>query len=555
MLGKFLISILQFVVFYIQRVLSFVAWKKPPKTAIPDRLEVQKLRKALDSANTYDEWKDVAQELDKILGNDAWKEQPLCQDYDYKLIHFRLAKLLQLRQKDDVLNLIHHLRSGLLRNLGGISDPRLYSTCYLGTKRIIQDYTREVVAALNYIANGEHPELTHQAAIDFFHEIKQSFGCSALILEGGATFGLYHLGVVKALHDQDLLPKIISGSAVGSLIAALVCIHPEDELKEVFYEKGINLSSFKTKSRKGHLRRKFFRWLKYGHLLDVKVLEDCVRSNVGDLTFEEAYHRTRRILNITVASERPHEVPKVLNFLTAPNVLIWSAACASTAATYPLYSQVHLLAKDTQGAITKWNPTGSDINWVATSATSLAIPSFTNTSEQCSPYHRLAELFNVNHVIVSQAGALAAPMVLRGWRERHSFLARLVSAFLMEFRHRVMQLSQCHVIPGGLARWFAPETMTGDVTITPELQLKDYKNLFSNPTTADVKYWIVKGEKTTWPLISLIKNRCIIEFAIERTFNKLRKEHMVRQEKEEEEYMTKQYIFSAAGRTARKSIH
>lgn len=42
--------------------------------------------------------------------------------------------------------------------------------------------------------------------------------------------GLYHIGVVKALFEQDLLPRIISGTAVGALIAALICIHTDDEL-------------------------------------------------------------------------------------------------------------------------------------------------------------------------------------------------------------------------------------------------------------------------------------------------------------------------------------
>lgn len=48
----------------------------------------------------------------------------------------------------------------------------------------------------------------------------------------GNTFltGLSHLGVVKALNGQGLLPRIISGTAIGALIAALVCIHTDDEL-------------------------------------------------------------------------------------------------------------------------------------------------------------------------------------------------------------------------------------------------------------------------------------------------------------------------------------
>lgn len=55
--------------------------------------------------------------------------------------------------------------------------------------------------------------------------------------------------------------------------------------------------------------------------MDMKVLQECVRANVGDLTFEEAYIRSKRVLNISVSSSRTQEVPQLLNYLTAPNVV------------------------------------------------------------------------------------------------------------------------------------------------------------------------------------------------------------------------------------------
>lgn len=35
-----------------------------------------------------------------------------------------------------------------------------------------------------------------------------------------------------------------------------------------------------------------------GVIFDVEVLKDCVRSNIGDVTFQDAYNRTRRILYV-----------------------------------------------------------------------------------------------------------------------------------------------------------------------------------------------------------------------------------------------------------------
>ena len=42
--------------------------------------------------------------------------------------------------------------------------------------------------------------------------------------------GVYHMGVIKAMYDQGLLPRIISGASAGSLVAALVCTLTDDEM-------------------------------------------------------------------------------------------------------------------------------------------------------------------------------------------------------------------------------------------------------------------------------------------------------------------------------------
>ena len=39
--------------------------------------------------------------------------------------------------------------------------------------------------------------------------------------------------MVKAFLDADLLPRIITGTSAGALIAAMTCTHTDDELREV----------------------------------------------------------------------------------------------------------------------------------------------------------------------------------------------------------------------------------------------------------------------------------------------------------------------------------
>lgn len=68
--------------------------------------------------------------------------------------------------------------------------------------------------------------------------------------------------------------------------------------------------------------------------MDIKVLQKFLRDNIGDFTFQEAYDKTGWILNITVTGANEHDENRLLNYLTAPNVLIWSACAASCCLPY-----------------------------------------------------------------------------------------------------------------------------------------------------------------------------------------------------------------------------
>lgn len=71
------------------------------------------------------------------------------------------------------------------------------------------------------------------------------------------------------------------------------------------------------------------RYLKEGVVLDIKVLQDFLKSQIGNVTFEEAYKKTGWILNVSVTSIHQQDVPRLLNYITSPYVLIWSAVSAS----------------------------------------------------------------------------------------------------------------------------------------------------------------------------------------------------------------------------------
>jgi TAG lipase / lysophosphatidylethanolamine acyltransferase len=139
------------------------------------------------------------------------------------------------------------LRSGLVRNLGNITSPKLYNRSFAGTKYLIEEYITQIAEAVEDIRalpttpsamHGAGPSLTTQMKLDCIHDTRQAFGRSTLVLQGGAIFGMCHLGVVKALFLRGLLPRIITGTATGALIAALVAIHTEEELPAVLSGDG-----------------------------------------------------------------------------------------------------------------------------------------------------------------------------------------------------------------------------------------------------------------------------------------------------------------------------
>ena len=41
-------------------------------------------------------------------------------------------------------------------------------------------------------------------------------------LSGGAYLGYYHMGVIRALFEEGLLPRVISGASAGSIMAAVI---------------------------------------------------------------------------------------------------------------------------------------------------------------------------------------------------------------------------------------------------------------------------------------------------------------------------------------------
>ena len=257
-----------------------------PSSAYEKNRLILKIKTEIERATNLQLWKELNRQLDFIEGNNIWKENEISDEYDYKLIRSRLNNLKSISETEGISSIMFLLRAGLIRNLGGIGKSCLYQHCHIGTKSLIESYIDDVVNQIDRIAWTEEEEITTVMKIDYFSDVLQSFGKSALIFHGGASFGLCHLGVAKGLYDAKMLPKVICGSYIGALIAALICTKSTEELDKVFSEAKVNLDCFENQ---GSFKRKLLRILKHGRLLDIKVIEECAKQNIGDITFKVNY--------------------------------------------------------------------------------------------------------------------------------------------------------------------------------------------------------------------------------------------------------------------------
>ncbi len=195
------------------------------------------LREKLAHAKTYSEYRRIGQQIDE-RDFAAFKDSTsdctgVC---DHVLIAQRTSKLEELCSRGDPHALAMALRTELRRNLGAMSSPELYAKCVIGTKHFITRYIAAVTASIRYLANTSFASFDLEAKEIALRNTRQAFGGSALLLSGGASLGMYHFGVVRLLHEEKLLPKVICGSSIGSFVSALVAVRNDAELSQLLQD-------------------------------------------------------------------------------------------------------------------------------------------------------------------------------------------------------------------------------------------------------------------------------------------------------------------------------
>lgn len=441
----------------------------------------------LEQAQDYQTWREISLELDVLEGAEAWKQDDASDDFDHLLIKERLSEMIALRKAGDVPQLVFNLYEGLHGNIGNIANPKLYGFARIGTKHLIEQYIEEVARCLDFLCAGDFPDFPEDQKLIFFKRNGSVFGRSALMLSGGATLGMFHLGVIKTLHEHNLLPRVISGSSAGSLIAGIVGTRDDEQLKKIFEPGGLNLKAFKNVSLAS--------MLKGSTVMDGGQLERSLIENIGEESFSEAFERTRRIIGVTVSPADPHQHGRLLNYLSAPHVTMRKAVLASCAVP-GIFPPVMLEAKDYRGQVVPYMPSK---RWID------------GTLANDLPMLRLARLHNCNHYIVSQTNPHIVPFMTDAAPKRGLF--PLAKELATSGSRGALSLAREHMDPYGSGRVIGKidklmrQRYTGDINIFPRHTPKQLFNMFSNLSDEDIQNYIRNGERATWSKLERIRNQ------------------------------------------------
>ena len=442
--------------------------------------------------------------------------------YDRELVEEQLRALRAQRASGNVEEMMFGLRADILRNLGNMSDVgrHLHEPLW-GVPRAMREYIDETRAQLRVIAQ-EH-DVPIQEKLAFLQETRHCFGRAALLMSGGGTLGTFHVGVARALNARGCLPRVLVGSSVGSIVAAIMASRTPDELDEFFSDEHFwdllpDMTFFSG--------RDFFSSIQHlvrtGALHDIDFFQRCLRALLGDLTFQEAYDRSGgRILCVCVCATRAGEKPRLLNYLTSPHLVVWSAVAASCA--FPsLFPPQPLLAKSRNGAFVPWQPEGKlgPRRWRDGSL------------ENDLPMQGLSELFNVNYFIVSQTNPHIVPIlrVKRWFAARGPFCATLAAFLESEWRHRCRQILD--LVPWvdafDFAKLFGQE-WEGNVTVVMAYSWKQFKQIAANPTREFLYETATMGEREMWPKLATVESNCGIEMQLDECVRVLRDRLSARQ--------------------------
>ncbi|KAJ0401582.1 hypothetical protein P43SY_008657 [Pythium insidiosum] len=499
------------------------------------------LRQAMKQASSYSDWKRMARQLDVFEHKTYWKttisrdEHELC---DFDQVKHITAELKRAIDCKDVKTLAYLVASVVTRNKHGVDNAELHLDCSTGTKQEIEELQGRILEALEMLAGLPSDVLPTHEKTALFRKLRQSFGGTALCLSGGGSIAMYHMGVIKALLEADMMPNVISGSSGGSITAALAACNTNEEMLERIIKNDIAVRYFPLGIRWfPPLLDQLEHCIKTGFLVKCSNFERTTRhyfSHPMDsedkkmyYTFQDAFLKTGRHVCITVSASdvTGHKGPKklLLNHINTPHVLLWSAVAVSCSLPGIMKGK-KLMARDHNGNIVPYDAMGQE--WVDGSI------------QHDLPMETMASCFNVTNFIVSQVNPHVVPFVGDDVHKptfRKSLFHTLESVIAADVRHRLKMLAFLGLFPKIYGHQFSSyfkQNFSGNVTLIPDfvfLEAIGVKAIL-NPTKEDMDRYILGGQRAVWPKLAYIGHLCAIEKCLDRCLEPLMGAKLVRYE-------------------------
>jgi len=455
-------------------------------------------------AETFHRWRAAAEHLDELRGAVQWRAAPQDEAADLPLLASSTAQLAALRSAGDVQALMTMLHTVLHRGYGGVDVASLYCRSFVGTKLVVERFFQELRSCLALVQQAQTAQLAPQHKRLFLQQASMAAGRTALALSGGGALCMYHCGVVRALITGGCMPRVVSGTSGGSIIAGLLALHSNAEIvQDVFTPK---LATRHGVSFFDPLPSQLMRFgasvlmQQRPRFVEAEAFKSTCQRYFGFVTFEEAFRRTGRVVSITVTAKysgtsQSHAI--LLNYITAPKVFIWSAVVASCALP-GLMTPAALFAKSPSGSVV---PVHDEA----------AVHILDGSMHSDIPSEQLMRMFHVDRFIVSQVNPHISPFLREGGPHaaaRHSqplqhALRRLQLWLNLDIQARTHKLARLRLLPrmfGQDVHGMFTQRYRGHVTIAPgKGRFLDSFKALSHPSEDDLAYYVLVGERATWP--------------------------------------------------------
>lgn len=468
------------------------------------------LERAMDKATRHAEWLALARSHDQLSGAQNWRETAATSLYDFNEIQGRCERLRKCLAEGAAQELLYALNEGVHGNMGGMGKPILYAQAKCGTKHVIEEYVSTITRALTYISHTPDAVIPRSEKIDFFRRASHCYGRSALLLSGGAGLIYFHHGVVQELVDQDLLPNVISGASAGSIVAAQVGIRTDAELKAGYFAKKryeepnrtrmLDVFTGKLDAQQAKIARE-------------RLLDEIIPK---DITFQEAYERTGRYINISISPSEKHQSSRLMNAITSPQVYIRAAVSASSSIPGVIAAE-RLYAKGFDG---KPRPYLAGRRWVDGSLSGDL------------PAKRLARLYGVNHFIVSLINPVVVPFVHDVTTKKSAGIRAALSVSALGVANELLTniqnlLERRGNVGSRMAAQLAylvgmlEQNYLGDINILMEKSDFKWRQTLFEFRDDEIERMIEAGMRRTWPKLTQIHNAALISQTLDRILEEL----------------------------------